>query len=135
MADHCVVPGLFPPPDYAHAAVVDAGERLVFTAGAVPLDASGTLIGAGDFIAQTNQVLANLEATLQAAGTDLEYVINTTVYVVATERRHLSDVWSVVRASGLRKVTRSCKRPNPVRIRSPRNRSKRFSIGLHPSTF
>ncbi|MGA8656975.1 MAG: RidA family protein [Chthoniobacterales bacterium] len=102
MADYFTVPGLSPPPDYAHGAVVKAGERLVFTAGAVPLDANGALVGAGDFIAQTEQVLTNLEAALRAAGTDLEHVVNTTVYVVATEQRHLSDVWSVVRASGLR---------------------------------
>lgn len=102
MADHITVPGLFPPPDHAHAAVVEAGERLVFTAGAVPLDANGSLVGAGDFIAQTEQVLTNLEAALRAAGTDLEHVVNSTVYVVATEQRHLSEVWSVVRASGLR---------------------------------
>ena len=64
MAHHLTVPGLFPPPDYAHAAVVEAGERLVFTAGAVPLDANGALVGAGDFIDQTEQVLTNLEAAL-----------------------------------------------------------------------
>jgi enamine deaminase RidA (YjgF/YER057c/UK114 family) len=101
MANHLIVPDLFPPPEYAHAAVVEASERLVFTAGAVPLDANGDLVGAGDFIAQTEQVLTNLEAALRAAGTDLDHVVNTTVYVVATEQRHLSDVWSVVRASRL----------------------------------
>jgi enamine deaminase RidA (YjgF/YER057c/UK114 family) len=68
----------------------------------VPLDANGTLVGAGDFIAQTGQALANLEAMLQDASTHFQYVINTTVYVVATEQRHLSEVWSVVRASRLR---------------------------------
>jgi enamine deaminase RidA (YjgF/YER057c/UK114 family) len=46
-------------------------------------------------------VLTNLEAALRAARTGLEHVVNTTVYVVATEQRHLSDVWSVVRTSGL----------------------------------
>jgi enamine deaminase RidA (YjgF/YER057c/UK114 family) len=48
------------------------------------------------------QVLSNLEAALRAAGTGLEHVVNTMIYVVATEQRHLADVWSVVRASGLR---------------------------------
>jgi enamine deaminase RidA (YjgF/YER057c/UK114 family) len=102
MADHLNVPDLFPPPDYAHLAVVESGERLVFTAGAVPLDVNGALVGKGNFTAQTKQVLINLEAALLTAGTDLEHVVNTTVYVAATEQRHLSDVWSVVRASRLR---------------------------------
>jgi enamine deaminase RidA (YjgF/YER057c/UK114 family) len=102
MADHFTVPGLFPPPGYAHVAVVEPGERLVFTAGAVPLDATGALVGAGDFIAQTVRVLSNLDAALRAAGTGLEHVVNTMIYVVATEQRQLADVWSVVQTSGLR---------------------------------
>ena len=61
MANHLNVPGLFPPPDYAHVALLQPSERLVFTAGAVPLDPGGALLGAGDFIAQTKQVLNNLE--------------------------------------------------------------------------
>jgi enamine deaminase RidA (YjgF/YER057c/UK114 family) len=102
MADHLNAPDLFPPPDYAHLAVVESGERLIFTAGAVPLDGNGVLVGVGDFMAQTKQVLTNLETALRRAGTDLEHVVNTTVYVTATEQRHLSDVWSIVRASRLR---------------------------------
>ena len=57
---------LFPPPDYSHAAVARGG--LVHTAGAVPLDAEGNLVGPGDFAAQTRQTLANLRAALAAAG-------------------------------------------------------------------
>jgi len=95
------VPGLFPPPDYAHLAVVEAGERLVFTAGGVPLDADGVLVGPGDPIAQTHQVLANLAAALRAGGTDLGQVVASTVYVVATAPAELGAVWEVVSASGL----------------------------------
>lgn len=97
MAHRLTVPGLFPPPDYAHAAVVEAGERLVFTAGAVPLDEQGLLIGEGDVAAQTRQVIVNLRTALRAAGSDLEHVISTTVYVVGPEE----DLWQVVRESGL----------------------------------
>jgi enamine deaminase RidA (YjgF/YER057c/UK114 family) len=95
------VPGLFPPPDYAHLAVVAAGERLVFTAGGVPLDAEGTLVGPGDPVAQTRQVLANLAAALRAGGTDLRHVIASTVYVVGTTPAELDAVWVVVSASDL----------------------------------
>ena len=101
MTSYIKVAGLFPPPDYAHAAIVEVGDRLVFTAGAVPLDAAGELVGPDDVIAQTKQVLVNLDAALRAAGSDLEHVVNTTIYVVATDRKNLSDVWSVVRDSGL----------------------------------
>jgi enamine deaminase RidA (YjgF/YER057c/UK114 family) len=72
MTNYIKVAGLFPPPDYAHAAIVEVGDRIVFTAGAVPLDAAGELVGSNDFIAQTKQVLVNLDAALRAAGSDLE---------------------------------------------------------------
>ncbi|MFL6075972.1 MAG: RidA family protein [Mycobacteriales bacterium] len=101
MVQRMTVPGLFPPPDYAHLAVVEAGERLVFAAGGVPLDADGTLVGAGDPVAQTRQVLANVAAALAAGGTDLRHVIASTVYVVATAPAELGAVWDVVRASDL----------------------------------
>ncbi|MBA3728583.1 MAG: RidA family protein [Actinobacteria bacterium] len=101
MVHRLTVPGLFPPPDYAHTAVVESNERLVFTAGAVPLDADGSLVGAGDLLAQTRQLLANLAAALRAAGSDLEHVVATTVHVVATESADLARVWDEVRAGGL----------------------------------
>ncbi|MEO3812519.1 RidA family protein [Sphaerisporangium sp. B11E5] len=95
------VTGLLPPPGYAHAAVVEAGERLVFLAGAVPMDTDGRLVGEGDPAAQTRQVLTNLTAALRAAGTDLPHVIASTVYVATTDHADLPTVWDVVRASGL----------------------------------
>ncbi|WP_340562972.1 RidA family protein [Streptomyces sp. GSL17-111] len=96
-----VVPSLFPPPGYAHAAVVEAGERLVFTAGGVPLDAEGELVGPGDRPVQTRRVLANLDAALREAGSALEHVVATEVYVVAERDEDLYAVWDEVRASGL----------------------------------
>ncbi|MEE1929121.1 RidA family protein [Streptomyces sp. TRM 70351] len=101
MPHRLTVPGLFPPPGYAHAAVVEAGERLVFTAGGVPLDASGDLVGPGDRPAQTRQVLANLSAALEAAGSALGHVVSTEVYVVAERDEDLYAVWDEVRASDL----------------------------------
>ncbi|GAA2140784.1 Rid family hydrolase [Kitasatospora kazusensis] len=101
MAEHRTVPALFPPPGYAHAAVVGAGERLAFLAGAVPLDAEGRLVGPGDHLLQTRQALANLETALHAVGSALPLVVASTVYVVAAEPGPLSEVWDEVRASGL----------------------------------
>ena len=101
MASRQVVSSLSPPPDYAHVAEVDRDERLVFTAGAVPLDPDGNLVGQGDLERQTTAVLDNLRAALEAAGSGLEHVVLTRVYVVAREHAELARVWEVVRASGL----------------------------------
>lgn len=101
MPRYATTPGLFPPPGYSHTAVVEAGERLVFTAGAVPLDAEGNLVGPGDIAAQTRQVLANLTAQLTAASSSLDDVIASTVYVVADHSDALTAAWTEVRASPL----------------------------------
>ncbi|QNP73315.1 RidA family protein [Streptomyces roseirectus] len=94
-------PDLFRPPVYSHASIVEAGTRLAFLAGAVPLDAEGNLVGAGDPVRQAEQVLANLEEQLRAAGSDLAHVVVTDVYVVSTEPGVLAEVWKVVQSSGL----------------------------------
>ncbi|MET7439567.1 RidA family protein [Streptomyces sp. NPDC005496] len=101
MIQRVTVPTLFPPPVYAHASVVEAGTRLAFLAGSVPLDAEGNLVGAGDPVRQAEQVLANLDEQLRAVGSDMAHVVSTDVYVVSGEPAVLSAVWEVVEASGL----------------------------------
>ncbi|WP_225822541.1 RidA family protein [Streptomyces naphthomycinicus] len=101
MIQRVTVPALFPPPAYAHASVVEAGTKLAFLAGAVPLDADGELVGPGDPVRQAGQVIANLREQLLAVGSDLDQVVATDVYVVASEPATLSEVWNVVEASGL----------------------------------
>ncbi|MET7675289.1 RidA family protein [Streptomyces seoulensis] len=103
MIRRVTVPGLFPPPTYSHASVVEAGTRLAFLAGAVPLDERGELVGPGDPVAQAGQVIANLREQLRAVGSDLEHVLATEVYVVSDQPPMLSSVWEVVEASGLSK--------------------------------
>jgi len=63
---------------YSQAVV--AGDQ-VFCSGQIPLDpASGQLVG-GNVRAQTERVLANLAAVLEAAGSDLAHVVKTTVFL------------------------------------------------------
>jgi enamine deaminase RidA (YjgF/YER057c/UK114 family) len=78
---------------YAYAAV--AGGT-VFTAGACPLDADGTVVAAGDVAGQAEQVMANLAAALRAAGAELSDVAKTTVYVATIDRADLQAAWDVV---------------------------------------
>ncbi|MFC5214726.1 RidA family protein [Streptomyces coerulescens] len=94
-------PALFPPPTYSHASVVEAGTRVAFLAGSVPLDGDGNLVGEGDPVRQARQVIANLKVQLGAIGSDLAHVLSTDVYVVSGDTAVLSAVWEVVEASGL----------------------------------
>jgi enamine deaminase RidA (YjgF/YER057c/UK114 family) len=73
----------------------------IFTAGAVPLDTAGRLVGEGDLAAQTVQVAANLEAALAAAGAGAEDVLKTTVYVASADTDDLVRVWAAFKASPL----------------------------------
>jgi enamine deaminase RidA (YjgF/YER057c/UK114 family) len=82
---------------YAYAAVAHDVSRLVFTAGACPLDDAGEVVAVGDVAAQAEQVMANLVAALTAAGAGLTDVTKTTVYVASTDRAELVAAWDVVR--------------------------------------
>jgi enamine deaminase RidA (YjgF/YER057c/UK114 family) len=84
---------------YDYAAIVPAG-RLVFTAGACPLDAAGRVVAPGDFEAQARQALDNLLMTLAAAGSGPAHLLKTTIYVAARDRSDLVRVWNVI-AEGL----------------------------------
>ena len=63
------------------------------------MDADGSTVAVGDFAGQANQVMANLETALQAAGVQLTDVVKTTVFVASSQRKDLSTVWDVVRAA------------------------------------
>lgn len=82
---------------YAYAAVAPPGRRLVFTAGACPLNAAGEIVAPGDVAAQATQVIDNLETALRAAGAELRDVTKTTLYVASERREDLITAWRVVR--------------------------------------
>lgn len=88
---------LAPPPAYSHV-VIARGATNVWTAGAVPLDAAGNLVGGDDHRAQAGQVMDNLLTALREAGAGPEQVVKTTVYVVG-DQEALATVWEVVRDS------------------------------------
>ncbi|HEX8242791.1 MAG TPA: RidA family protein [Longimicrobium sp.] len=54
---------------------------LVFTAGQIPLDPASMQLVEGDIAEQTERVMRNVAAVLQAAGADLSTVVKTTVFL------------------------------------------------------
>ena len=62
--------GLVPTAPYAYAAVPVPG-RMVFPAGACPLDAAGAVVGVGDVAGQARQAMANPGTALEGAGVGL----------------------------------------------------------------
>lgn len=54
---------------------------LLYTAGQIPLDPASMELVPGGIEEQTNQVMKNLAAILKAAGTSLQNVVKTTVFL------------------------------------------------------
>jgi len=71
-----------PAPVGPYNQAISASGQMLFVAGQIPLDpASGQIVGEGDITAQTQQVMANLEAILTAAGATWENVVKTSVFL------------------------------------------------------
>ncbi|WP_131846383.1 MULTISPECIES: RidA family protein [unclassified Curtobacterium] len=85
--------------EYAYAATVPAGTRLVFLAGACPLDEHGATVAVGDVAGQAAQCIANLRTALAAAGAGVDDLVQTRVLVATTEQQDLVAAWDVVRAA------------------------------------
>jgi 2-iminobutanoate/2-iminopropanoate deaminase len=55
---------------------------MIFVSGQIPLEPStGEIVGGNDVVKQTEQVMANLEAVLVAAGAKTEDIVKTTVFL------------------------------------------------------
>ncbi|HEY3684215.1 MAG TPA: RidA family protein [Streptosporangiaceae bacterium] len=92
--------GLHDTPGYHHVTIVEAG-RTAYLAGQCPLDPTGAVVGAGDLLAQTDQVVANSLAALAAAGATPEDVVRSVIYVRADATTALGGVWDRLTASAL----------------------------------
>ena len=62
---------------YAQGIIVN---NMFYSSGQIPLTASGDLVD-GDITVQTTQVFENLKAVLASAGTSLNHVVKTTVFM------------------------------------------------------
>lgn len=83
MSKEIFSPATLPPPvGYSHVAKVNKGT-IVYLAGQVSSDASGKLVGAGDFQAQAEQVYGNLKIAVEAAGGTMADVVKLNIYIVA----------------------------------------------------
>jgi enamine deaminase RidA (YjgF/YER057c/UK114 family) len=90
---------LFEGAPYEYASVAPRGARLVLAAGACPLNDAGEVVAPGDYELQTRMSIDNLQIALEAAGSGLEQVLKTTVYVASPDRAQLVRVWRVVEES------------------------------------
>lgn len=68
------------PVGYSHVAKIMSG-KLVFVAGQAAFDASGAVVGKGDFVKQFGQVVTNLKRAIESAGGHPHQFAVLTIYV------------------------------------------------------
>jgi len=105
-------------PAFTNVVIASGPVRTVYIGGQDAVDASGAIIGKGDFKVQTQQVLQNMQAALAAADAQLEHVVKWNLYIL--QGQSLQDGFEIYqRIWG--------NRPNPPAI------SAMFVAGLaHP---
>src|SRR5215216_6058988 len=69
-------------PAFTNIIVVTGSVKTLYVGGQNALDTLGNIVGKGDFKAQTEQVLRNIQAALSAGGAQLKHVIKWNLYVV-----------------------------------------------------
>jgi 2-iminobutanoate/2-iminopropanoate deaminase len=71
-----------PAPVGPYNQAIAASGQLIFVAGQIPLDPkTGEIVGGNDVVQQTEQVMANLEAILTAAGATTQDIVKTSVFL------------------------------------------------------
>jgi enamine deaminase RidA (YjgF/YER057c/UK114 family) len=83
--------------EYAYAASAAAGSRLIFLAGACPLNQDGTTAAPGDYAGQAAKAFENMRTALADADASVEDVISTRVLVASSRQEDLVAAWEVVR--------------------------------------
>lgn len=66
---------------YSQAIAVAGGSALLFCSGQIALSPQTGQLVAGDVVAQTEQVMRNVEALLRAGGCDFSHVVKTTIFL------------------------------------------------------
>jgi enamine deaminase RidA (YjgF/YER057c/UK114 family) len=82
---------------YAYASTAPAGSRLIFLAGACPLNEDGSTAAVGDYAGQAAKAVENLRTALADAGASVEDVLQTRVLVASSRQEDLVTAWQVVR--------------------------------------
>ncbi len=69
-------------PAFTNVVVINSPAKMVYIGGQDAVDHAGNIIGKGDFKAQTEQILKNLQAALAAAEAKMEHIVKWNLFVV-----------------------------------------------------
>ena len=82
VVQHLNPEGMHSNPAFTQAVVVEGAARTIYVGGQIAVAANGSIVGAGDLAAQSEQVFANMETVLRAAGATIHDVIKFTLFFV-----------------------------------------------------
>lgn len=85
--------------EYAYAATAPAESRLIFLAGACPLNLDGSTAAPGDYRGQAAKAFENMRVALADAGASVDDVLSTRVLVASSRQEDLVAAWEVIRDS------------------------------------
>lgn len=80
--EHLNPEGMHRNPAFSQAVVVTNPGRTIYIGGQNAVNAQGEIVGKGDLAAQTEQVFANMETVLAAAGASLHDIVKWTMFIV-----------------------------------------------------
>lgn len=80
--EHLNPEGMHRNPAFSQAVVVTNPGRTIYIGGQNAVSVEGEIVGKGDLAAQTEQVFANLETVLAAAGATLHDIVKWTMFIV-----------------------------------------------------
>jgi enamine deaminase RidA (YjgF/YER057c/UK114 family) len=69
-------------PAFTNVVTVTGPVKTVYVGGQNAVDVNGAIVGKGDFKAQSEQILKNIQAALAASGAQLEHVVKWNMYVL-----------------------------------------------------
>jgi 2-iminobutanoate/2-iminopropanoate deaminase len=104
---------------YSQAIKISGVNSLVFTSGQIPMDPVTLEIVQGDVRKQTECVLNNLKAVLEAAGSSLDRVVKTTVFLAdLNDFAAMNEVYSAFFSSKrpARSTIQAARLPRDVRV-------------------
>lgn len=81
--EHINPAGMHRNPAFTQVVAVTGPAKTVYVGGQDAVNAQGIVVGEGDIAAQTEQVMANMQTALAAAGASLEHVVKWTLHIVA----------------------------------------------------
>ncbi len=120
-------PGLSSPQTYTH---IVRGGNLVFIAGQVGADAQGKLAGPG-MLAQTEQVLRNLQTALASQKLTFDHVAKITVFTTSIDEYRAADV-AALRAKYFGGARPASTLVQVVRLASPEFKIEIEAIAVAP---